>query len=260
MKKIFLVILFLCFIFCGCGKKEPKPDVLANIYKKDKIVVGVREDAPPFGYKDKNGYLTGFDIDLSKYIAKSILGNETKVEFIPVTASNRIMKLASGEVDMLVAAMSITENRKQILNFSIPYYTAGQAIMVNSDSKASSLADFENKKLIIVFGSTSERNLRSNVPGITVIGFKGYDEAYKALKARQADGMIADDSILLRYTINDKSVKILRKRYSKEPYAVVFRKEAESERILKQVNNVMEHLKKTGKLDKMLEKWQITNQ
>ena len=72
--------------------------------------------------------------------------------------------------------------------------------------------------------------------------------------------MIADDSILLRYTINDKSVKLLKKRYSKEPYAVVLRKEAESERLLQQVDTIMNHLKKTGKLDKMLEKWQITGE
>lgn len=259
MKKIFLVILFLCFILCGCGKKQPQADALSNIYKRDKIIVGVRADAAPFGYIDKKGNLTGFDIDLARYIANSLLGSEQKVEFVTVTASNRIMKLASGEVDMLVAAMSITDNRRQILNFSIPYYIAGQAIMVNSDSKATGLRDFENKKLIIVFGSTSERNLRSNVPGISVLGFKGYDEAYRALKAKQADGMIADDSILLRYTINDKSVRLLKKRYSKEPYAVVFRKEQESERLLQQVNYIMDHLQKTGKLDKMLEKWQITS-
>ncbi len=259
MKKIFLVILFLCFIFCGCGKKQPKSDVLSEIYKRDKIIVGVREDAAPFGYRDEKGNLLGFDIELARTIAKSLLGNETKVEFVPVTASNRIMKLASGEVDMLVAAMSITRQRQQILNFSIPYYIAGQAIMVNSDSKATSLSDFENQRLIIVFGSTSERNLRSNVPGISVLGFKGYDEAYKALKAKQANGMIADDTILLRYIIRDKSVRLLKKRYSKEPYAVVFRKEPESERLLQQVDYIMDNLKKTGKLDKMLEKWQITS-
>ena len=259
MKKIFLVILLLCLVFCGCGKKQKKTDVLSEIYKRDKLIAGVRADAPPFGYKDEKGNLAGFDIDLARYIAKSLLGSETKIEFVPVTASNRIMKLASGEVDILVAAMSITNNRRRILNFSIPYFTAGQAIMVNSDSKATGLGDFENKKLIIVFGSTSERNLRSNVPGISVLGFRGYDEAYKALKARQADGMIADDSILMRYTIKDKSVKLLQKRYSKEPYAVVLRKDDESARLLGQVDYIIDHLKKTGKLDKMLVIWQITD-
>ena len=79
------------------------------------------------------------------------------------------------------------------------------------------MRDFQNKKLIIVFGSTSERNIRSNVPEISILGFRNYDDAYKALKNNQADGMIADDSILLRYFLKDKSLKYLKKDIQKSP-------------------------------------------
>mgnify|MGYP000640680415 CR=1 FL=1 len=201
--------------------------------------------------------------DLSKVegvgeiIAKDILGNENKIEFVPVTASNRIMKLSAGEVDFLLATMSITKQRQQILDFSVPYYVAGQAILVNSLSKATSLSDFEGKKLIIVFGSTSERNLRTNVPEVTVIGYKNYDDAYRALKQKKADGIVADDTILLSYTLKDKSVKLLSKRYSKEPYAVAFRKEKESERLLIKVNHIIGNLESKGKLNRLQEKWNI---
>ena len=115
-----------------------------------------------------------------------------------MTASNRIMKLSAGEADMLIAAMSITNQRQQILDFSAPYYIAGQAILVKSSSKATSLKDFEGGKLIIVFGSTSEKSLRRNVPGVNIIGYKNYTDAYNALKAGKADGIVADDSILLK--------------------------------------------------------------
>ena len=257
MKKIILAFLFLCLLCSGCSKKERQYDDLDRIYKDGKLVVGVRADAFPFGYKDEKGNLQGFDVDLAKIIAANLLGSDSKVEFVPVTASNRIMKLCAGEVDMLIAAMSVTNQRRQILDFSTPYYIAGQAIMVNSDSKATSLKDFENKKLIIVFGSTSERNLRSNVPNINVIGFKNYNDAYNALKAHKADGIIADDSILLNYAIKDKSVKILKKRYSKEPYAVVFRKDENSKRLLTQVDYILSSLRNSRKLDRMYEKWQI---
>lgn len=83
---------------------------------------------------------------MSKIIAQAILGDENKVEFVPVTATNRIMKLSSGEVDMLIATMSITNQRQQILDFSIPYYIAGQAIMVKTGSKATGIKDFDGKK------------------------------------------------------------------------------------------------------------------
>lgn len=257
IKKIILLLICFCFIFSGCGKKTAENDDFANVIKRDKLIVGVRDDAPPFGFKDEKGNLIGYDIDLAKIIAKDILGNENKVEFVPVTASNRIMKLSAGEVDFLIATMSITNQRQQILDFSVPYYVAGQAILVNSSSKATSLSDFEGKKLIIVFGSTSERNLRTNVPEVTVIGYKNYNDAYRALKQNRADGIVADDTILLNYALKDKSVKLLPKRYSKEPYAVVFRKEKESERLLIRVNHIIGRLASKGQLNRLQEKWHI---
>lgn len=257
MKKLILALLFLCLICCGCGKKAPAKDDLNAIIQRDKLIVGIRNDAPPFGFKDKDGFTVGYDADLAKLVAKAILGDEKKVEFVPVTASNRILKLNSGEVDCLIATMSITAQRQQILNFSSPYYMAGQAILVKNSSKASSLRDFSGKKLIIVFGSTSERNLRSNVPEVTIIGYKTYQEAYNALKAGKADGIVADDTILLGFSTNDKSVKILPKRYSKEPYAVVFRKDEASSNFNSKVDYIIENLQSSGKLNRLQEKWKI---
>lgn len=256
-KNIICTLLLLCFVVCGCGKKQALNDDLTAILQRDKLIVGVRDDAKPFGFVDGNAEHQGYDIDLSRIIARAILGNEDKVEFVPVTASNRIMKLSSGDVDMLIATMSITNQRQQILDFSIPYYIAGQAIIVNSESQATSIRDFEGKRMIIVFGSTSERNLRLNVPEIQVVGYRTYPEAFKALKERKADGMIADDTILLGYTLNDKSVRLLPKRYSKEPYAVVFRKNQESQKLQSKVNYVLESLQSSGKLYRMQEKWKI---
>ena len=257
MKKIVLALLFLCLICCSCGKKSVINDDLTTIAQRDRLIVGIRNDAPPFGFKDKNGFTVGYDADLARLIAKGILGDEKKVEFVPVTASNRIMKLNSGEVDCLIATMSITTQRQQFLNFSTPYYMAGQAILVRSSSKATSLRDFTGKKLIIVFGSTSEKNLRSNVPEVTVIGYKTYNDAYNALKNGKADGIVADDTVLLGFSTNDKSVKLLPKRYSKEPYAVVFRKDDASINFTNKVNYIVENLQSTGRLNRLQEKWKI---
>ena len=257
MKKIVLALLFLCLICCSCVKKSVINDDLTTITQRDRLIVGIRNDAPPFGFKDKNGFTVGYDADLARLIAKGILGDEKKVEFVPVTASNRIMKLNSGEVDCLIATMSITTQRQQFLNFSTPYYMAGQAILVRSSSKATSLRDFTGKKLIIVFGSTSEKNLRSNVPEVTVIGYKTYNDAYNALKNGKADGIVADDTVLLGFSTNDKSVKLLPKRYSKEPYAVVFRKDDASINFTNKVNYIVENLQSTGRLNRLQEKWKI---
>ena len=258
LKKFCGTLVLISLILCGCGKKqEVTNDALTSIRQKDMLTVGVKVDTPPFGYLDKDGNNIGFDIDLARFVAKKILGDPNKVTFVPVNATNRIMKLASAEVDMIAATMSITPQRQMILDFSIPYHTAGQAIMVRKESEITSLSDLENKKAIIVFGSTVEQGLRSNVPNIQIIGYKTYPEAYQALKAGKADAMIADDTILLGFAMNDQSVKILPKRYSKEPYALVFRKGEESEKLLKTVDIELEEAINRGEIRQLKAKWGI---
>lgn len=257
LKKV-LTLCFLAllpFIFCACIKQEKPKDDLSVIMKRGKIIAGVRDDTEPFGFRDKNGNLTGYDIDLAKVIAKTLLGDESKLELVPVTASNRIMKLNSGEVDMLVATMSITPQRQVILNFSEPYYIAGQAILVRSSSNVTNLMEFKHKKLIVVFGSTSEQNIRMNLPEIEIVGCKTYQEAFQALKEGKAEGIIADDTILIKYALKDRSVKLLPKRYTQEPYAIAFRKETPSEKLVDKVDYIIEYLSETGGLEKMKDKW-----
>ena len=257
-KKVFSALLFLSFICCGCAKKEVVlPDTLTAIKQNDRVKIGVKVDTPPVRYLDKEGNNIGFDVDLAKLITKRILGDENKAIFVPVNTSNRIMKLSSGEVDMVIATMSITPQRQMILDFSNPYHVAGQAVMVKEDSKITSLMELQNKKAIIVFGSTVERNLRSSVPNITIVGYKTYPEAFQALKDGKADAMISDDTILFGLEMKDKSVKILPKRYSKEPYAVAFAKGEQSEALIEQVNAEIDSLLSRGVIRQLKAKWNI---
>ncbi len=258
IKKLCCIFLFMSLVLCGCGNKEPVlSDDLFTVNQRGQLIVGVKTDTPPFGFLDKDGNNVGLDIDLAKLIAKKLFGDENKVIFVPVNTSNRIMKLSSGEVDIIIATMSITPQRQIILDFSIPYHTAGQAILVKKESKITSLNELRGKKAIIVYGSTVEKNLRSNVPNITIIGYKTYPEAFQALKDGKADAMISDDTILMGFAMNDKSVKILPKRYSKEPYAVVFRKGEESEKFRETVNIELKEALNRGTIRQLKAKWGI---
>jgi putative glutamine transport system substrate-binding protein len=258
-KKLLSIIMVIMLICCGCGKKKDDAitNDLDNIVKKDVLVVGVRTDTYPFGFKDKNDHFTGFDPALARLIARGILGSDKKVKFVPVTASDRMMKLYSGDVDMIVATMTVTPKRRQILDFSNSYYTAGQALLVKKGSKIRSLQDLNKKKAIIVFGSTSENSLRTAMPSLGIIGYKTYPAAFRALKQGKADAIVADDTILLGYALKDKSVELLPKRYTKEPYAVAFRKGPESTDVIRAVNFVIEAETRNGNLKKIQESFGI---
>ena len=258
-KKIISLLILIIFVCCGCTNRQDEPltNDLNNIIKRDKLIVGVKTDTYPFGYMDKKGHFAGYDAALSRLIARGILGSDKKVKFVPVTASDRMMKLYSGDIDMIVATMSITQKRQEILDFSNPYYTAGQAVLVKKGSKIKTLRDLNGKRAIIVFGSTSERSLRAAVPNVGIRGYKTYTEAFTALKNGKADAIVSDDTILLGLALKDDSVELLPKRYSKEPYAVAFRKGSESKDLIKAVNNVIDLETRNGNLKKIQESFGI---
>lgn len=257
MNKKLLSILSLCFVIflSGCTKKADTFDTLDKIVQRGKIVVGVKYDAKPFGYLNKNGEPIGLDVDLAHQIAESIFGDESKVEFKPVTSSNRILMLNRGDVDMLIATMTITGQRKSVVTFSQPYYFTGQSILVPHDSKITSMADLNGKKVIVIFGSTAENNLRLLAPNAEIIGFKTYISGYNALKSGMADAMVSDDSILLGFSLDDPAVKLLPQKYSLEPYAIAFKKDPSSARLKDKVDFTLKYLKNSGKLNVLRHNW-----
>jgi len=250
-----ILILCLALTFSGCAQKHDKTSTLAEIMQRDKLIVGVKFDTKPFGYIDQKQNVLGYDVDLARLIAKSILGSEDKVEFKQVTPSNRILALNSGQVDMIIATMTITPQRSEIVTFSVPYYMAGQAILVPTDSRIKGMADLNGKRVIIVFGSTAEKNLRLIAPEAIIRGYKTYTDAYSALKQDRADAITSDDTILMGFAIQDKSLKLLPKRYSKEPYAVAFRKGAESASLKDKVDFLITDMVKSGELNQLKAKW-----
>lgn len=258
-KKIIALLMLVVITCCGCGKKQDEPVTsdLNLITSRGELLVGVKTDTYPFGYLDEKGHFAGYDAALARLIARGILGSDKKVKFIPVTASDRMMKLYSGDVDMIIATMSITPKRQEILDFSIPYYTAGQALLVRKGSDVKTLQDLNKKRAIIVFGSTSERSLKMAVPSVGVIGYKTYTDAFNALKKGKADAIVSDDTILLGLALKDDSVELLPKRYSKEPYAVAFKKGPESRTLRSAVNEIIKVETKNGNLRKIQESYGI---
>ena len=258
MKKLLTTLLLASLILCGCGNKDDQMSDLDRVLKRGKLVVGVRTDARPFGFIGEDDYNYGFDVDLASHLSKAILNKyDNAVEYVPVTIRNRIAYLNSGKVDCLIARMSVTPSRMKLMDFSMPYYHAGQAILVNHWSKITTLKELDGKRIIIVYGSTTEANIRNLLPKSKIIGYKNYDDAVNALKAGKADALIADDTILLGYTYSDKTIKILSGRYSVEPYAIAFRKGAKSAKLREYTNIFLDQYARTGKLSKLQQKWGI---
>ena len=255
MKKLILFLLLISLFLSGCSDKTKNRDVLSKVQGENKIVVALKYHSKPFGFIDKDNKLKGFDIDIAKGIAKRILGDENAVEFKQVTPSNRILKLSSGEIDMIVATMTISQSRMNLVEFTQPYYKIGQAVMVKKDSGIYSTKDLNKKRVAIILGSVSEKQLRLLAPDAKIKGYKTYSEAYSALLNGKTDAISSDDSILYGFLYDNKSLRILPERYTKENYAIAYRKDEKSKKFGEKVEEALLDMQKRGEIIQIKRKW-----
>lgn len=272
-----LVLTLMATVFAGCGEAPkqgaaastapataPAADAskdadasktIADIKKRGKLVAGVKFDTKLFGLKDPaSGKVEGFDIDMAKAIAKKVLGDESKLELVEVTSKTRIPMLKNSEIDIIVATMTITEERKQEVDFSDVYFKAGQSLLVKKDSPIKSLADVKKgTKVLTAKGSTSAVNIRQKAPEATVLEFENYQDAFTALKAGQGDALTTDNAILYGMTKQDGNYAVVGGTFTDEPYGMAIRKGDAG--FAKLVNDLMKDMKASGEYDKMYEKW-----
>lgn len=254
-----LTLIFVClvafhFLFIKPDKLETY-DMYEEIMQRNYIRVCVNTGVRPLCYINKDGKYDGYNVELAQNIARYLLGNKNAVVFVDVTPANRLIKLTTGEVDIIIATMTITPERQQIINFSMPYDSAGQALLVKSTSQVYSLSDLAGQNVGVIWGTTAEKNMVKLVPYANTIGFKNYQEAYQALKTGQICAITSDDTILSGIAYEHPDVKLLPKRYTKEPYGIGFRKGQGSEKLRRNLDFALNDMKQKNILNNLHRKW-----
>ncbi|MEC1392062.1 transporter substrate-binding domain-containing protein [Bacillus velezensis] len=257
-----LISLLAVFMLAACGGKEtsgdPKgtgKDTLASIKDRDKIIFGVKTDTRLFGLKNpSSSNIEGFDIDISKQLAKDILGDEKKAEFKEVTSKTRIPMLQNGDIDAITATMTITDERKKEVDFSDVYFEAGQSLLVKKGSSIKSIEDLgKGSKVLAVKGSTSSQNIREKAPDASVLEFENYAEAFTALKAGQGDALTTDNAILYGMADENKQYQLTGETFTDEPYGIAVKKGQSG--LIKEINASLKKMKADGRYEKIYKKW-----
>lgn len=255
LKKILCLSILFVFILNGCTKN--KDDLYKSIIKKDNIVVGISFDSKPFGFKDKDGQIKGLEADLAREIADRLLGSKHKIVFKDITTQERINAAKSGNVDMVISTMTITPQRKKLVYFSDPYFVAGQVICVRKDSKIDSLYDLINKRVIVILGTTGEKNIKRFAPNALIQGYSSNSEAINAFKQGYGEAITTDDALLQGLVLENNDYIILPERLTKEPYGIAFRKSKQTKALKKSINNIINDMKQDGTLGNIEEKWGV---
>ncbi|WP_390406161.1 glutamate ABC transporter substrate-binding protein [Lacticaseibacillus jixiensis] len=252
----FLIALLGLVVFTsGCGKSLADQDVLEHAKQTDTIVWGVKADTRLFGLMNtKTGKIEGFDIDMAKAITKQILGPKGKAQLVQVTSDTRVPMLKGGNIDAIIATMTITPDRLKVLNFSKPYFNAGQSLLVKKGSPIHSVKDLkQGDKVIGVQGSTSVDNIKKAAPQATVLQLSDYAQAFTALKSGQGLAVTTDNGILYGMSKQDKRYVVVGGTFTKEPYGIAINKGQTN--MTNAVDNAVAELRKNGTYEKLINKW-----
>lgn len=257
LKKILCLLILILFTSIFCAAKSNAMNLYETIVKRDKIIVGISFDSKPFGFKDSDGQIKGFEVDLAREIADRLLGSPDKVIFKNVSSQERIDLAKSGDVDMVISTMTITPQRKKVVDFSSPYFIAGQAIGVKKDRKIDSIYDLMNKRVIVILGTTGEKNIKQFLPNALIQGYINNSDAINAFKSGEGDAITTDDALLLGLVMDNSDYMLLPKRLTKEPYGIVFKKSRETNALRQKINKILNEIYQDGTFESIKTKWGI---
>ncbi|SHH47540.1 basic amino acid ABC transporter substrate-binding protein [Thermosipho atlanticus] len=244
MKKwvaLFVAVLIIGTIFSG---------TLAEIKERGKLIIGTEPTFPPFEYVNEKNEIVGFDIDIAQKIADE-LGVELEIVNLPF--DSLIPALMSDKIDLIVAGMTITEERAKVIDFSIPYFNANQAIVVrgNEGFMPATLEDLKGKRVAVQLGTTGDLVV-SDIKEIMVTRFQKFTDAFLELQNKRVDAVVLDEAVANAYVKTFPKFVVSAIIDTGEKYGIGVKKG--NTELLEFVNTVVSNLFKSP-YDLLVEKW-----
>ena len=222
IKKIVTALLMSTIVIGGlvsCGNsastsaskgdsKTAASSSIDEIKKRGTIKIGVFSDKAPFGYVDSNGKNQGFDVYVAKRFAKDLLGDESKVEFVLVDAASRVAYLESKKVDVIMANFTVTDERKQKVDFTNPYMKVSLGVVSPDGATITSEDQLKGKKIIVAKGTTAETFMTKNHPDVELVKYEQYSEIFQALKDKRGDAILSDNTEVIAWAKDNKGFTV----------------------------------------------------
>ncbi|WP_297071437.1 basic amino acid ABC transporter substrate-binding protein [Thermococcus sp.] len=229
--------------------------ITSSTSKEKVLVVGTSADFPPFEYKSpKTGNITGFDMDLIKMVAKKI--GYDKVEIKDMSFDSLIPALQTGKVDVVIAGMTITPKREQVVDFSIPYWKADQAVVVRKSSgiKISSPEDLKGKTIGVETGTTGALYVKNKLGNsVTMKEYSTYVAALQALLNGQVNVLVIDSPVANMFIHKYPSLEIAYVIQTNEHYGIAVRKG--NKELLNKINSALKEIMNSPEWNKLVAKY-----
>ncbi|MDR1365642.1 MAG: transporter substrate-binding domain-containing protein [Holosporales bacterium] len=224
--QFFLFLLAATWLFAGGNRDDPQAYMGRStelVRRAGSLRVGVHFDLPRMSVLDANtGQYYGYEVEICRLLARDLLNDESKVEFVPVTNEEREEFLDNGTVDVIIATFGKSELQAENYNISSPYYTDFVGLMARRDSHFQGLADLNGRSIGIVKGTNTLQAIDAAAAAVgvrpNIYEFVRFSEIKAALDSGLLDVFASDRSVLARF--NDESTVILPDRFAPREYGI----------------------------------------
>ena len=228
---------------------------MGQIAARGKIVIGVTRGIALFGeINPVSNEVSGFDVDLAREIAKELGLHEDQIEFVDTLVEERIPHLEQKKVDLVVLAFTITPERGELIEFSRPYFLAGQSILVQRNNRSiTNIRELAGRRVCVVSGSTSIGALSVDAPRAELVYHQDFGSCVNSLKAGTVDAVSTDDIVLAGFAAEDPNLVLVGGQFTREPYGVGIPKGQAD--MVQFVDGVIERMVEDGRWGKLYYKY-----
>jgi putative glutamine transport system substrate-binding protein len=244
----FCSAMCLGYAFLLYGAEGGAENHLDKIKERGYLIVGIRVDSPMMGYLDpKTNQNKGFDPDLARALAKEILKDSSKVKFVVTPSGNRVGDITDDKVDLMIQNLTINDERKKVIDFSNPYYTSGQVVLVKKGS-IKKIEDLAGKKIATIGATTNTKFLQNRIPSVVIVTAQTTQDGFEKLQKGEVDAIAFDESSIIPMVATSKDPQSYEKiggQLTVEHYGIGIKKGRTD--LVKAVNKALEKIKASGR-------------
>lgn len=227
---------------------------LPEIRQRGYLMVAVKDNLRPLGFRTDRGELEGLEIDLAHRLAESLFGRSDAVRFYPVRNQDRLTVLLDEEVDIVIARMTMTESRSRTVDFSLPYYLDGTALITRNPT-IGRWVDLQSRSVAVLRNSSTIAVLRSRLPASQLVEVMSYQEAREQLEQGLVSAFAADSSVLAGWVQELPGYALLPTRLSGEPLAIAMPRGTRYGSLRQHINRAIDQWREQGWLQERVRYW-----
>jgi polar amino acid transport system substrate-binding protein len=249
--RIFLVLGLILFGLAPTASAE----TLKGVRQRGRLIVAVKDNTRPLGFKDQQGRLQGLEIDIAQRLSTEILGQSDRVELVPINNQDRLQVLFDRRVDVTIARLGINRGRSRVVEFSQPYYQDGTGILTNS-VRVKKLADLAGQPIAVIQSSISSYPVANQIVGANLVPVGSYEAAKKLLDTGKVVAFAADYSLLVGWMQEfPQGYRLLPEKLNIESLAIAMPKGIQHRELREFVAEALDRWKKEGWLQERIRYW-----